>query len=163
MKLFRLITILCIVATSTVNSGEQLTADAKCVVALSTAPELKLLQGTWEGFDVGDSSHQKITITITDNSLRFYRDKGFWFDTTFTLSAGTDPKQLHASIRKSANGDVEGEVVGAIFKIKDGTFTLASYDADGDVPSNDFASYPSRYVLKKVLPKKKEMPNNAKM
>jgi uncharacterized protein (TIGR03067 family) len=116
---------------------------------------MQLLQGIWEGVDVGDPSHQKITITITNNSLHFYRDKNIWFDTTFTLSAGTEPNQLHATVKESANGDAKGEVVGAIFKIEDGTFTLASYGTDNDAPPKDFASYPSRYVLKKVPPKKK--------
>ena len=48
---------------------------------------------------VGDESNGKITITITGNSLHFHRDTNFWFETTFTLPAGTDPKQLHATIK----------------------------------------------------------------
>jgi uncharacterized protein (TIGR03067 family) len=156
MNLFRhIITIVCIITSFIANAGEQLTDDASRAVDLPTAPELQLLQGTWEGVDVGDPSHQKITITITDNSLHFYRDENFWFDTTFTLSAGTEPKQLHATVKESANGDAKGEVVGAIFEIEDGTFTLASYGTDNEDPPKTFDSYPSRYVLKKVPPKNK--------
>ena len=156
MKLFRRILItLCILVTSTANAGQQPTSNGKCATNQPTVAELTLLQGTWDGFDVGDPSHQKITVTITGNSLHFYRDKDFWFDTTFTLSAGTDPKQLHTTIKESANGDAKGELVGAIFKIEDGTFTLASYSSDNDDPPKNFASYPSHYVLKKVEPQKK--------
>lgn len=151
MKRFRLIiTIVCLSTCFIAQSAEQLTVDANCGGDRTTTSELQLLQGTWEGFDVGDTSHKKITITITGNSLHFHRDKDFWFDTNFTLSTGTDPNQLHATIKESANGVAKGEVVGAIFKIEDGTFTLASYGTDNAALPKTFASYPSRYVLKKV-------------
>ena len=100
MKLFRhIITIVCLVATFIANAGEQLTTKAKCAVNQPTNAELQLLQGTWEGVLVGDKAHQKITITITGNSLHFHRDTNFWFETTITLPAGKDPKQLHATIK----------------------------------------------------------------
>ena len=59
------------------------------------------LEGTWEGFMVGAEANGKVTITITGNSLHFHRDTNFWFETTFTLPAGTDPKQLRATIKDS--------------------------------------------------------------
>ena len=152
MKLLRhLIAIAFIAAPTIAGAGEQTGAKAECA-ANQMAADLQLLQGTWEGVDVGDPAQQKITITIAGHSLRFYRDKMFWFDTTFTLPAGKDPKQLHATIEESANGDSKGELVGAIFKIEDGTFTLASYGSNHDDPPKAFASYPSRYVLKKQVP-----------
>jgi len=85
------IIIVCIVAPFIANAGEQLTAKAKGVVNQPTNAELQLLQGTWEGAEVGDAAHQKITIAITGNSFHFHRDTNFWFDTTITLPAGTDP------------------------------------------------------------------------
>ena len=48
---------------------------------------------------MGDKSDGKITITITGNSFHFHRDTNFWFETTITLPAGTDPQQLHATIK----------------------------------------------------------------
>ena len=68
-------------------------AQATCITNQPTAVELQLLQGTWEGVLVADAAHQKITITITGNSLHFHRDTNFWFETTITLAAGKDPKQ----------------------------------------------------------------------
>ena len=100
MKLLRhIITIVCIVATFIANAGEQLTAKAKCAANQPTTAELQLLQGTWEGVMVGDKRTTKITITITGNSFHFHRDTNFWFETTITLPAGKDPKQLHATIK----------------------------------------------------------------
>jgi uncharacterized protein (TIGR03067 family) len=134
------------------------------------ASELQLLQGTWEGVMVGDELHQKIIVTITNNSFHFHRDKNFWFETTITLPAGTDPKQLHATIKGCAPGQESsvGKVVLAILKIEDGTLTLA---VDGDEPPKTFEGASSHYNLKKAQPqtrnaeastsKQPEAPENA--
>jgi len=74
---------------------------------------------------VGDEWAGKITMTITGNSLHFHRDTDFWFDTTFTLPAGTYPQQLHATIKDCPEPcDDIGRVVFAIFKIEGETLTL---------------------------------------
>ena len=98
MKPFRhIITIVCIVAAFIANAGEQLTAKDEGAVDQPTAAELQLLQGVWEGVLVGDMAYQKITITITGNSLHFYRDANFWFETTLNLKvfrSGSRTKEL---------------------------------------------------------------------
>ncbi len=116
-----------------------------------TAAELKRLQGYWEGEGAGG----KCSITITGNSLH-YRAGTNWWKTTFTLPAGTDPQQLHATIKDSSppTNNAIGKVVFAIFKIEDGTLTLAEDDMS-DKPPKIFSSASSRYVLKKVRPQKK--------
>jgi len=128
-----------------------------------TAAELQPLQGTWEGVVVGDKSHEKITITITGNSFHFHRDTNFWFDTTITLPAGTDPKQLYATIKGCPPSQASsiGKVVGAIFKIEDGTLTLATGGGDSS-PEGTPKSFEvtednglNRYELRKVQPHKK--------
>jgi uncharacterized protein (TIGR03067 family) len=155
MKLLRhIITLVCLVATFITNAGEQLATKAKCVVNQPTAAELKPLQGHWEGEGAGG----KCSITITGNSLHYRSGTNFdggWWKTTFTLPAGTNPQQLHATIKESSpptNGI--GEVVFAIFKIEDGTLTLAVNDGS-DEPPKAFSSASSRYNLKKVQPRKK--------
>jgi hypothetical protein len=131
-----------------------------------TASELQRLQGYWEG----DGVAGKCSITITGNSLHFYARTDFWYKTTFALPAGTDPQQLHATIKDSSpptNGI--GQVVFAIFKIEDGTLTLAVNDSNEPLKTFDGAS--SRYNLRKVQPQRRkgeasifkepETPNNA--
>src|SRR4026209_1230850 len=73
---------------------------AGCTTRPPTASELELqrLQGYWEG----DGAAGKCSITITGNSLHFYARPDFWYKTTFALPAGTDPKQLHATIKDSS-------------------------------------------------------------
>jgi uncharacterized protein (TIGR03067 family) len=108
---------------------------------------------------VGDKAQQQIIITITGNSLHFHRDTNFWFETTITLSAGTNPKQLHATIKDGASS--VGQVVVAIFKIKDGTLTLATGGGDRTpegTPKGFEATEDNgltRYELRKVQPQKK--------
>ena len=102
-----------------------------------TAPELKSLQGYWQGEGPADN----ISISITGNSLNYYARPDHWFKTTFTLPAGTDPQQLRATIKESGEKPPKsvGEVVNSIFKIDDGTLTLAS-------PSTPHAKPPKGFV-----------------
>ena len=158
MKLLRhIITIVCIVASFVANAGEQLTANAKCAANQPIAVELQLLQGTWEGDLVGDMAHQKITITITGNSFHFHRDTNFWFETTITLPAGKNPKQLHATIKgcPPSQADSIGKVVRAFFKIEDGILTLATIGEDAEETPKSFEAAPNRYELRKVQHREK--------
>ena len=151
----------CIVACFIAHAGEQPTARAKGAANQPMAVELQRLQGTWEGVMVGHEKDGRITITIISNSLRFHRDTNFWFKTTFTQPAGTDPKQLHTTIKDCAAGQESsvGQVVVAIYKIEDGTLTLVALN-DGDeetVKSFEAAEDKklSRYELRKVQPQRK--------
>ena len=122
-----------------------------------TAAELKSLQGYWEG----DGSGGKCSITITGNSLYYYGRTDFWFKTTFTLPAGTDPQQLLATIKDCSDcsqpeNSSTGKVVLAIFKIEDGKLTLAVDQGSGKQPNafpSDLISPVARYDLKKVQQK----------
>jgi len=123
------------------------------------AAELQPLQGTWEGVMVGQESGGKITITITGNSLHFHRDTNFWFETTITLPAGTDPQQLHATIKRCAPPESPiGKVVVAIFKIEDETLTLAAGGDGSEGAPKSFETTENqgltRYELRKVQPQK---------
>jgi len=162
MRLLRhIITIVCIVASFIANAGEQLTAKAKGAANQPTAVELQLLQGTWEGVEVSQEGAEKITITMTGNSFHFHRDTNFWFETTITLPAGTDPKQLHATIKgcPPSQADSIGKVVGAIFKIEDGTLTLATRGGGAEETLKSFEATEdkglTRYELRKVQSQKK--------
>ncbi len=165
MKQFRnILTIVSIVASFIANAGEQSAGKAKGTVNQPIAAELQPLQGTWEGVLIGDKARQKITITITGNSLHFHRDKNFWFDTTITLPAGAGPMQLHATIKASApsQGNSTGQVVKAFFKVENGTFTLITMGDDDEEAPKNFEDIKvqemTRYELKKAQPQKKNPP-----
>ena len=147
---------------------------AGCTTRPSTASALQRLQGTWEGAGrwqktpggplvEEEGGAMNGTITITANSLHYYRDTCFWYETTFTLPAGTDPQQLHATIKNCADRESIGNVVVAIFKIEDGTLTLAMNQFDQEHPPGSFEPPKSseehkamaRYELRKVRLQKK--------
>ena len=114
----------------------------------STESELERLQGYWEG----DGAAGQCSITIKGSSLRFYAREDFWFETTFVLPAGTNPQQLHATIRDSSPPkDGVGQVVVAIFQIVDNELILAVNDGSEEPPKS-IADASSRYRLRKVLP-----------
>ena len=115
------------------------------------AEEVKPLQGHWEGEGAGG----KCSITIEGNSLH-YRNSAGWYKTTFTLPAGAEPRQLHATIKECSppSTDAIGTIVFAIFKIEDGTLLLATYDGS-DKPPTTFDGASNRYTVKKVPPPKK--------
>jgi hypothetical protein len=108
------------------------------------------LQGYWEG----EGSGGKCSITITGNSLR-YRAGTNWHEATFTLAAGTEPQQLHATIKDSwpPAKDAIGQVVHAIIKVEDGTLTLATFDMSQEPPKS-FEEGTSKYVVKRAQPGK---------
>ena len=147
------------VAPFIANAGDPLTANAKGPANQPTAAELQLLQGTWEGVLVGDKAQQKTTIAITGNSLHFHRDTNFWFETTITLPAGKDPKQLHATIKgcSSSQADSIGQVVKAFFKIENGTLTSATIGDDAEETTKGFETAGTRYELRKLQPQKKNI------
>ena len=140
---------------------------AGCKTNPPTAAGLQRLQGTWEGVALGQEtpggpfvkSADTITITITGNSFHFHRDTNFWFETTITLPAGTDPKQLHATIKDNApsqGSNAIGKVVVAILKIEDRTLTLAARgDGSEETPISFEDEKVTRYELRKVQPQKK--------
>jgi hypothetical protein len=128
-----------------------------CKTNPPTAAGLKGLQGHWEG---GGAGSIKCSITIKGNSLHFYSRTDFWYETTFTLPAGTEPQQLRATIERTAPSATNsiGQVVTAIFKIEQGTLTLAvNQDPEGP-PPKAFPTDPNgqiaRYDLKKAPLKK---------
>ena len=137
--------------------GILLSLQTGCKSSQPTAAALKRLQGHWEG---GGAGGVKCSITISGNSLHFYSRPDFWYKTTFTLPAGSNPQQLRATIRDSAanaTNDI-GKVIVAIVKIEEGTLSLAvNQDPDGPPPDafpDDPNGVIARYDLKKVPQKK---------
>jgi pimeloyl-ACP methyl ester carboxylesterase len=125
------------------------------------AGDLERLQGDWDGHGPGG----ECSVTISGNSLNFRARADFWYETTFTLPAGTDPKQLHATIVRNSlpqQSDI-GKVVVALFKIEDGTLTLGVIDDfEGPLASPVATSWDKaidRYHLKKVQPQENKSDN----
>ena len=124
-------------------------------------PTCNVSKGHGRGAVVGDRSDDRVTITITGNSLHFHRDTNFWFKTTFTLPAGTDPQELHATIKDCPPPrDSIGKVVVAIFKVEGGKLTLAAMGERTEEMPKSFEAADdegwTRYELRKVQPQKEK-------
>ena len=119
-----------------------------------TAVDLTQLQGHWEGTGAGG----KCSITIDGNSL-LYRVGTNWHKTTFTLPAGKDPQQLHATIVDTwpESKDAIGQVIPALIKVEDGTLTLAAFSMSADAPKSfEEVDASNKYFVRKVQPKKED-------
>ncbi|MGE3311781.1 MAG: hypothetical protein AB7O66_17580 [Limisphaerales bacterium] len=146
-----LVSIVCIGASCLGNAGDPQAASALDAPGPAKVVDLLMLQGKWEGVEVGDAARQKIIITINGNSLHFHRDTNFWFDTTVTFRAGKDPRELNATIRNSSPPTNSiGQIVRAAFKLEGGTLTLVPLADDADDSANVFEAGGSRYELRKV-------------
>jgi uncharacterized protein len=114
-------------------------------------PEKQKLQGNWEGHLIGHEEGEKITLTISGDSLHFHRDEEFWFKTIFTLPSDTSPKQLHTKIKDCADSGIIGEDVFAIYKIEHGTlFINTGGDSVEALPENFESDGATLYRFKKV-------------
>ena len=124
-------------------------------------PALQQLQGTWEGFRLVQGGENgayvkgepatKVRITISGNSLHFFRDPKFSYKTTFVLPANTDPRQLHATINSPEES--KGDVVISLFKVDDGTLILGGIrdpESTAAWPKTIEEASGDRYELKKV-------------
>ena len=137
---------------------------AGCTFHRHADAALQSLQGTWEASGAHSvKGDNKVIITITGDSLYFHERSNFWWDTTFTLPAGKDPHQLHATIKRSADGDDStGKVVVAFYKLEAGVLTLGGIrDKDSTAPwPKSFEAAPDtmtgRYELRKIQPQTKQ-------
>ena len=118
------------------------------------ASEWSRLQGYWEGYGPGGDC----SVTISGNSLHFRARPDFWYETTFTLPAGTDTQQLHATIIRDSSprqADI-GRVVVALLSFEDGTLTLGVINDFDEPPEGpvtaDWDKAIDRYYLKRARP-----------
>lgn len=122
--------------------------EATAAAKPTAAAELQGLQGRWEGVLVGQESAGRITITFTGNSIHFQGLKTTdWYDATFTLQEGTSPQRLRATITGCELATDIGKVIGAIFKIEDGTLSLAGFEDDDQGPPKVFGDGSSPFKL----------------
>ena len=129
-------TILAIVAISAVALRAADEVDVKSpnrpekpvTLAPAEAADTALLQGKWEGVEVGKEDSGKCTLMVVGNKLDFQGwNKAEWYKGTFTLPKGTDPKQLEGAIAECPFPEMVGKKSPGIYKIENGKLTLAAF------------------------------------
>jgi uncharacterized protein (TIGR03067 family) len=101
------------------------------------------LQGTWSGHQVGHEAQGLHSLVLDGAKFEYQGAKpDDWEKATFSLREDTSPKQLDAVVTDCPAPDFVGKTVHMIYKIDDGTLTLAAnkpgnleappgFDADG--------------------------------
>jgi len=153
---------------------------ADCKTNPTTAAELQRLQGTWEGFVLGDKGTSKNsdfqgTSKRKPNEIDMDLLRPGVFGSppksqeTITITVTGNSFHLHrdtnfwfdTTITIPAGTDCPpsqanslGQVVRAFFKIEDGTLTLATIGDGAEETPEGFEAAPNRYELRKVQPQK---------
>lgn len=90
----------------------------------STSPDLSALQGTWSGTPKGQTSPCKLVISGQNLHIEGL-EGGTWYDATLSLEPGSTPKKLSARVTKSSVDKHVGKVAGFLYRLENGTLTLA--------------------------------------
>src|SRR4051812_49318370 len=84
-------------------------------LAAPEAADAAVLQGKWQGSEVGLEANGACTLTVAGNTLHLQGwHQGEWYKATFTLPAGADPKQLQATITDCPVPEMVGKTSTAI-------------------------------------------------
>ena len=97
-------------------------------------------------------------MTISGDAIDFIGgNKDEWYKATFTLPAGTEPRQLRSVVKACPAPELVGKISFAIYKIADGTLTLVgNKPGDPDVPKGFEGAATSRtFTFKKVEPRRR--------
>lgn len=98
----------------------------------SPRPGSDTLQGTWKGQETGANAKGLPTLVLSGANLEFHgADTNEWYKASFILREDTNPKQLVAVITECPAPQYVGKTANAIYKIEDGTLTIA-----GNEPGN---------------------------
>ena len=109
-------------------------------------------EGVWKGREVTADHEGPASLTLTSQTLEFHGpDAGDWVKGTYTLREDTNPKQLIGTITESDASDIIGKKIHAIYKIENGTLTIAGNGPDDpDSPTAFGAAGSRQFVLKRA-------------
>jgi RNA polymerase sigma factor (sigma-70 family) len=112
--------------------------------------DLAALQGTWAGKEAGPRGGAS-TMVVDGANLEFHgADPNEWYKASFTLREDTTPKQLVTTITDCPFPAYKGKTSHAIYRIQDGTFTLAGNEPGNPAVPASFSGQGARvFVFKK--------------
>jgi uncharacterized protein (TIGR03067 family) len=112
----------------------------------------KPLQGNWKGEEIGRETAGEWTIAIAGNTIRIEGPgRVEWYVGTFTVADDQHPKQLQATITDCPRAEFIGKPAMSIFKIENGTLTIAgNHPGHLDAPRDfDGGGNSRRFIFKK--------------
>ncbi|HEY2081314.1 MAG TPA: hypothetical protein VGI88_00910 [Verrucomicrobiae bacterium] len=94
--------------------------------------DLTMLQKSWQGQERGGGAIQTNSLVLSGSSLEFHgANPQEWYKGTFTLREDTTPKQMIVTITDCPFQKYIGKTANAIYRIDNGTLTIA-----GNEPGN---------------------------
>ena len=112
--------------------------DRPVTLAPPETAEHALLQGKWEGVEVGKEANGKCTMMVTGNKMEFQGwRKEEWYKAAFSLPPRTEPKQLRGSILECPIPEMVGKTSPGIYKLENGKLTVAAFrPGSAEVPTS---------------------------
>jgi uncharacterized protein (TIGR03067 family) len=122
-------------------SGCSTPSESKSAAAASessTPPKAALtaFEGSWTGHDVTPGQEGTDSLTVSGENFDFHgADANDWLKGTFTLREDTNPKQWVGIVTDCASQEYIGKKCIAIYRIENGTLTVAGYSpGDPNIP-----------------------------
>ncbi|HEX3800307.1 MAG TPA: hypothetical protein VH413_16550 [Verrucomicrobiae bacterium] len=98
-------------------------------------------EGEWSGVEITQGQEGPATMSVKGNTIEFHgTDSNDWLKGTFELHDGVKPKEFLGVVTDCASADMIGKKIYAIYRIEDGSITIA-----GNPPGS--TSYPATFGL----------------
>ena len=103
------------------------------------ASDQELLQGAWTG--KGEGMDEEFIITFSGSNFELkMTDSDMFYKGTFVLNEEVTPKQGDFTIQDCFMEEYKGTVAKGIYKIENGTFTLAGQEPGVDARPTEFVA-----------------------
>jgi uncharacterized protein (TIGR03067 family) len=114
---------------------------ANAVASASAATPAKtnptVLEGSWHGHETTPGQQGPASLIVSGPSLEFHGAAGNdWLKATFALREDTTPKEWVGTITDCANAEYIGKKAYAIYRLENGTLTIAGNEpGNTDIPA----------------------------
>lgn len=107
-----------------------------------------VLQGNWSGREIGFTPATPRTIVISGTQFDYHGAYGDdWGKGSFTLREDTQPKQILVTLSQSGMPQYNGKLCYMIYKIEDGTLTIAANEPGKPEAPSKFDSSAARLMV----------------
>lgn len=87
--------------------------------------DVALLQGKWQGLEIGGRTTEPLQLETSGNSMTFRSANGReWYRATFALQEDKQPKEFVGMVTACVDPKLVGKEIHAIYRLEANTFTL---------------------------------------
>jgi len=120
---------------------------AKSDLATTVKSDLAMIQKSWHGQEGAGAAAGTNSLVLSGNNLDFHgANPQEWYKGTFILHEDTTPKQMIVTITDCPAPQYVGKIANAIYKIENGTLTIAGNEPGNPAMPATFDAPGSRLV-----------------